>query len=86
MCFSRFSENYIDYLQSPDWKKKRGKRLQYDQGRCQNCGAVLHLQVHHLSYDRLGDERVKSDLKTLCVDCHRKVERLKRRKRRVICE
>lgn len=86
MSLSHFSEYYVKYLQSPEWKKKRGKRIGYDQGRCQNCGSPLHLQVHHLGYDRLGDECVKSDLKTLCVDCHRKVERLKRRKRRVICE
>lgn len=86
VCPLVFSDDYLKYLRSPKWKKTRNQRIQFDQGRCQNCGAPVNLQVHHLSYDRLGDENVKSDLKTLCVDCHRKVERLKRRKRKVICE
>lgn len=86
MCSLFFSDDYLKYLRSPEWEKNRKKRIQYDMGRCQNCGSQINLQVHHLTYDRLGDECVKSDLKTLCVDCHRKVERLKRRKRRVVCE
>jgi 5-methylcytosine-specific restriction endonuclease McrA len=81
-----FSNDYLKYLRSPEWDIIRKRRIQFDQGRCKNCGAKLHLQVHNLSYDRLGDEDVKSDLKTLCVDCHLKVERFKRRKRSVVCE
>jgi len=30
-----------------------------------------NLEVHHLTYDRLGDERM-DDLEVLCPDCHRK--------------
>jgi hypothetical protein len=40
--------------------------------RCERCGVFKHpnaLQVHHLTYDHLGNER-RGELVVLCNDCH----------------
>ena len=64
-----FTDDYLKYLRSPEWKKTRNKRISLDQGRCQNCGATIHLQVHHLNYDSVGDE-TEDDIEVLCKECH----------------
>jgi 5-methylcytosine-specific restriction endonuclease McrA len=64
--------NYEEYLRSPKWRRKRKDRLQIDGHACQKCGATskqYRLEVHHLTYERLSDERME-DLQTLCVLCH----------------
>lgn len=42
------------------------------------CGKTDELQLHHLTYERLGDEDL-SDLTPLCADCHAMVHVLERR-------
>ncbi len=37
--------------------------------RCQACGGAERLEVHHLTYERLGYERL-TDLMVLCHACH----------------
>lgn len=63
---------YREYLKTPQWKIKRGKRLDIDGHACVLCRSTEHLEVHHLSYDRLGHEPL-FDLRTLCHDCHEAV-------------
>lgn len=41
---------------------------------CEGCGVAKRLQLHHLTYERLYDERPE-DLLILCPLCHEKVER-----------
>lgn len=65
----RFSPEYTRYISSDAWREKRKRRLSIDRYRCANCGSRESLQVHHLSYARLGHERM-SDLVTLCRGCH----------------
>jgi len=44
--------------------------LERDGWRCQKCGAVRNLQVHHWKYrSQLGDDSL-SNLVTLCAYCH----------------
>lgn len=44
--------------------------LDRDGWRCQQCGALKNLQVHHIrSRGRLGNDE-ESNLITLCTDCH----------------
>ena len=63
--------NYYAYLKSKAWKKKRISRLKKDGFKCQfiesgkYCHCKANLEVHHLTYERLGKERM-SDLITLC--------------------
>jgi 5-methylcytosine-specific restriction endonuclease McrA len=59
------------YLDSPAWRKKRSERLAVDGEKCFRCKATDGLQVHHITYERLGRERM-SDLLTLCGDCHKR--------------
>jgi len=33
-----FSNDYLKYLRSPEWDIIRKRRIQFDQGRCKNCG------------------------------------------------
>jgi len=37
--------------------------------KCELCGNVRKLEVHHLNYGQLGRERL-SNLKVLCKKCH----------------
>lgn len=63
-------EEYGQYLRSPAWQAKRTERLRIDGFRCMKCRTSKRLEVHHLTYDRLGDEDVHRDLATLCHDDH----------------
>ena len=60
--------NYYEYINSPRWKN-RAKRIKEKAGCCSVCKSVHNLNVHHLTYERLGREK-KSDLVVLCRDCH----------------
>jgi hypothetical protein len=60
---------YRQYIASDAWKTKRRERLELDGHECTNCDATTYLEVHHLTYERLGNE-LMSDLQTLCQTCH----------------
>lgn len=61
---------YHQYIGSQAWRRKRKERLEIDDYRCARCkDNSAWLEVHHLTYDRLGSERME-DLITLCRDCH----------------
>ncbi len=81
-----FTPFYHQHLQSEGWKKIRDMRIHYDDNRCRNCGATINLQVHHTNYSNLGNEDIKQDLATLCIDCHNKITRLNRRRRKIVTE
>lgn len=57
---------YAQYLASALWKFKRVWYLRHE---CESCGSNRLLQLHHLSYDRVGIEH-PADLVTLCRVCH----------------
>lgn len=63
------SQPYAAYIRSPAWYARRSERFALDGHRCALCGAAEDLQVHHLTYKRLGHERM-SDLRTVCGACH----------------
>jgi len=62
---------YTDYLQTAHWRETRKRKLMAVGCKCERCNNYRNLEVHHLTYDRLGDERM-DDLEVLCPDCHRK--------------
>lgn len=66
----RFSPQYLDYIQSPEWQEKAKQRRSLDGNKCHICGSHDNLQVHHITYERLGREDIEHDLITLCKDCH----------------
>ncbi len=92
---------YVEYIQSIEWTARRARFLvkkkceEYhpyptnkEHWHCKGCYARLLLglvEVHHKTYDRLGQER-DSDLEVLCRKCHiladkDRKERNRRRKR-----
>lgn len=80
----RRSEFYHTYMSSLAWQDKRRRVLFRDGNQCQHCGSREYLEVHHLSYARLGCERL-ADLITLCRTCHQKQHQpaSQRRKKRL---
>lgn len=60
---------YAEYLQSPWWRAKRNDALRAARYRCQRCESKRELQVHHLTYERIGAE-LPGDLEVLCRGCH----------------
>lgn len=62
---------YADYLKTEHWIELRGAKLLEANNRCQKCKSRHKLQVHHLTYERKGRERL-SDLQVLCERCHEK--------------
>ncbi len=62
-------EEYREYLKTPHWDSVRRMML-WLQPFCQQCEFPYELNVHHKTYERLGDERVPEDLVVLCASCH----------------
>jgi len=66
-------ESYYDYvLASERWARLRTRLLVARGRRCERCGvleAARDLDLHHLTYDRLGFER-DDDLQVVCRPCH----------------
>ena len=73
----RWWELYNQYLASPEWNSKKIRVRARDYGRCQLCRSDSFLEVHHLTYNRVGDEAL-FDLVTLCRHCHEQEEVLKK--------
>jgi hypothetical protein len=76
-----FKRWYRDvYLQSDHWLVTREHALERSGRECQSCSSKRRLQVHHLSYERIGREEPE-DLVVLCRPCHDRLEtaRIERR-------
>jgi 5-methylcytosine-specific restriction endonuclease McrA len=63
------SAEYEAVLSSPGWRRLRRRAIRRAGRRCQRCGARGPLDVHHLTYRRLGRER-PGDLLAVCERCH----------------
>lgn len=61
--------DYYRYIGSKAWENKRQQALKHYGNKCATCKATTNLRVHHLTYARLGQEKM-SDLQVLCNDCH----------------
>lgn len=60
---------YQDYIKSPEWERVRKRILKRARGKCEKCRKRPPIQVHHLTYARLGNER-DEDLLAVCGPCH----------------
>ena len=67
-------------MQSDKWKHKRLLRLKVDRFKCRTCSNTEDLEVHHVSYQNLGNEDLE-DLITLCKDCHNAITNVIRQRR-----
>lgn len=64
-------DEYHKYLKSDAWKRTRKHKIEEARGKCQLCESPDRIQVHHRTYDRIGDEGL-SDLIVLCHRCHKR--------------
>lgn len=62
--------SYSEYLKSEHWLHVRERALKAAKYMCVVCGSSGQLDVHHRSYERLGNED-EDDVTVLCGDCHR---------------
>ena len=67
-----FFSEYDVYLASDAWKQKRQKVLARAGNVCEGCRDALPTEVHHLSYEHVGDELL-FQLVALCHSCHQKI-------------
>ena len=65
-------ERYENYIHSSKWRRRRARALMLGNYQCAKCGARNKLQVHHLSYQHLGNE-LDCELMVLCHSCHQRV-------------
>lgn len=61
--------NYHEYLASREWAILKNAVRERSGGVCERCGLAPHTQTHHLTYERLGNERLE-DLQGVCRGCH----------------
>lgn len=78
------SDFYKQYMQSPQWEKKKQERIEIDKC-CVMClrplDKIRKANIHHITYERLGNENVLTDLCTLCGTCHKKIHNYYNRRR-----
>lgn len=60
---------YNVYLNSDKWKEKARRVRERDGGICQACCIRQATQVHHKTYEHVGDEPL-FDLVSICDKCH----------------
>lgn len=66
------NEQYERYLKSDAWEEKRQIVLKRDKNMCRECGSKFNLQVHHMTYFHIFNERTY-ELVTLCEKCHNEI-------------
>lgn len=66
-----FQAGYGQYLRTSAWASKRAAVLKRCGGVCEGCGNVAATEVHHLTYDNVGDELL-FQLVGVCRGCHQK--------------
>jgi 5-methylcytosine-specific restriction endonuclease McrA len=57
-------------LDSVTYGKLHRQVLERDSWRCQVCGSMQHLQVHHLKFRSQSGGDEEQNLITLCAGCH----------------
>ena len=63
------SKDKKTYMRSNQWKLLKFQVLTLQNNQCKLCSSTHDLQLHHLTYERLGNE-YQSDLVALCGQCH----------------
>jgi predicted HNH restriction endonuclease len=76
---------YQSYINGSRWRNNPARLAELEASgfRCRTCNASgpgERLEVHHRTYERLGQEQV-GDLTALCANCHSTVTDMLRRRR-----
>ena len=70
-------KKYQEYIQSPEWYKRKQKYYSKHKKECYGCGSKERLNLHHRSYTSLYNEKDKH-LVPVCGTCHDKIHELAR--------
>lgn len=65
----RNRDDYSTYLASPEWRRRREKVMHRANGICEGCLTNQATEVHHRTYDHIGNE-FAFELIALCDHCH----------------
>ncbi len=57
-------------LEQENYRELRKQVLRRDGWRCQLCGSMTNLEVHHKQFRSHSGEDSEHNLITLCLDCH----------------
>jgi 5-methylcytosine-specific restriction endonuclease McrA len=60
-------------LEPTDYEKLRGQILRRDAWKCQFCGAMVNLEVHHKKFRSHSGPDSENNLITLCALCHARI-------------
>jgi len=58
-------------LDPDNYQQLRAQVLERDGWRCQSCGSMTNLEVHHAQFRSHQGEDTERNLITLCVQCHK---------------
>jgi 5-methylcytosine-specific restriction endonuclease McrA len=62
-------------LESEDYLAVRNEVLRRDGWKCQLCGSMCNLEVHHKQFRSRSGEDSPDNLITFCVTCHTRMHR-----------
>lgn len=62
-------KSYHEYLKSDHWKDFRRRYFACHKRRCSICGKTKRIELHHITYARLGHEQM-DNVRPLCHFCH----------------
>ncbi len=62
-------------LDAESYRALHRQVLERDHWRCQVCGRMQNLQVHHLEFRSQSGNDEEQNLITLCAECHEQVHR-----------
>ena len=66
--------NYYEYIRSKEWFERTAPVRKRNEGLCEVCNLRYGEDVHHRTYDRLGNEDL-DDLLHVCRTCHAMIHR-----------
>lgn len=69
---NEYQRYYETYIRSTAWQIKRNLVMKRAGGICEGCGVNRASQVHHLTYEHLGDEFLW-ELRAVCRQCHERI-------------
>jgi 5-methylcytosine-specific restriction endonuclease McrA len=64
------SKTHRTRLDSENYRRLQRQVLARDGWRCQSCGSMQQLQVHHLRFRSRAGKDEEQNLITLCAECH----------------
>jgi 5-methylcytosine-specific restriction endonuclease McrA len=72
---ARLSPNHHVRLSAEAYSQLRQQVLERDGWRCQTCGAMSNLEVHHRQFRSRSGSDSEENLITLCASCHSHLHR-----------